>query len=123
MRNHVLPPVIRLMAFMTPLFLLHLYARNAFEYARTQERHGDAGLGIAILLGFITLVMLGAFLVDFIIQIRRRRPLSYLTSAFIVLLLLMPFGWFACNWLGLHQSLACRVPMVVFSQVLGWLHL
>ena len=123
MRNHVLPPVIRLVAFMTPLFLLHLYSRSAFEYARTQERHGDAGLGIAILLGFITLVMLGAFLVDFIIQIRRRRPLGYLTSAFIVVLLLMPFGWFACNWLGLHQSLACRVPMVVFSQVLGWLHL
>ena len=123
MRNHVLPPVIRLVAFMTPLFLLHLYSRSAFEYARTQERHGDAGLGIAILLGFITLVMLGAFLVDFIIQIRRRKPLGYLTSAFIVVLLLMPFGWFACNWLGLHQSLACRVPMVVFSQVLGWLHL
>jgi hypothetical protein len=111
------------MAFMTPLFLLHLYARSAFEYARTQERHGDTGLGIAILLGFMTLVMLGAFLVDFIIQIRKRRPLSYLTSAFIVLLLLMPFGWFACNWFGLHQSLACRVPVVVFSQVLDWLHL
>lgn len=123
MRNQVLPLIIRLVAFMTPLFLLHLYSRSAFEYARTQERHGDAGLGIAILLGFITLVMLGAFFVDFIIQIRRRKPLSYLTSAFIVLLLLMPFGWFACNWLGLHQSLACRVPMVVFSQVLDWLHL
>lgn len=90
---------------------------------RAQERHGDTGLGIAILLGFITLMMLGAFLIDLIIQIRKRRPLTYVTDAFIVLMLLMPFGWFACNWLGSHQSFACHVPMVIFSRVLSWLHL
>ena len=123
MRNHVLPVVIRLLAFMTPLFLLHLYSRNAFEYARAQERHGDTGLGIAILLGVITLAMLSAFLIDLVIQIRKRRPPTYLTSAFIVLLLLMPFGWFACSWSGLHNNLACKVPVVVFSQVLNWIPL
>lgn len=123
MRNHVLPVVIRLLAFIAPLVLLHLYAQNAFEHARTQERHGDAGLGIAILLGFITLILLGAFLIDLIIQIRKRRPLTSLTDAFIVLMLLMPLGWFACNWLGPHHSLACKVPVEFFGHVLSWLQL
>ena len=97
MRNYVLPAVIRLLAFIAPLFFLHLYSRIAFEYASTQEHHGDTGLGIAILLGFLTLIMLGAFSIDLIIQIRKRRTLNYLTDALILLILLMPFGWFACN--------------------------
>ena len=123
MRNYVLPAVIRLLAFIAPLFFLHLYSRIAFEYASTQEHHGDTGLGIAILLGFLTLIMLGAFSIDLIIQIRKRRTLNYLTDALILLMLLMPFGWFACNWFGFHNSLACRVPIVFFSHALSWLHL
>lgn len=122
MRNYVLPVAARLLAFIAPLFFVYLYARSAFEYARTQEHHGDTGLGIAILLGFMTFVMLGAFLIDLIIQIRKRRPSAYLTDGFILLMLLMPFGWFACNWFGLHNSLACRIPVVFFSQVLSWLY-
>jgi hypothetical protein len=93
----------------------------AFEYARTQEHRGDTGLGIAILLGFLTLIMLGAFFIDFIIQIRKRQTLNYLTDALILLMILMPFGWFACNWFGVHNSIACKVPIVFFSHVLSWL--
>ena len=123
MRNYVLPVAIRFLTFIAPLFLLYLYSQSAVEHARTQERHGDTGLGIAILLGFMTLIMLGAFLVGLIIQIRKRRPHTALADAFIVLMLLMPFGWFACNWFGSRHSLVCKRPMVFFSHVLSWLHL
>lgn len=123
MKNYALPVAIRFLVFVAPLFLLHLYLRSAVEYAHTQEHHGDTGLGIAILLAFTTLFMLGGFLVDLIIQIRMKRPHTALTDAFIVLMLLMPFGWVACNWFGAHHSLACTVPIMFFGQVLSWFDL
>lgn len=123
MRNRVLPAVVRLLAFVAPLFLLHLYSRSAFEHASTRPHHGDTGLGIAVLLGFLTLLMLGAFLIDVIIQIRKRRTLNYLADACILLMLLTPFGWFACNWFGFHDSSVCRLPIMFFNHALSWLHL
>jgi hypothetical protein len=115
--------VIRLIVFIAPLFLLHLFAQHAFEYASRQEHHGDTGLGIAILLGFVSLILLMGFLVDIVIQIRKKRMLNYLADAFILAMLAMPFGWFACNWFGGNDSLVCMVPVNVFGHVLGWLHL
>jgi uncharacterized membrane protein len=89
--------IVRFIAFIAPLFLLHLYAQYAFDHARAQERHGDAGLGIAILLGFICFVLITCFIVDFVIQIRKKRVLNFLADAFILIILLMPFGWFTCD--------------------------
>jgi len=56
---------------------LHWYAKNAFEYARAQEHHGHPGLGIAILLGFTSLVMLVGFFVDIVIQIRKKTDAKF----------------------------------------------
>ncbi|MEO8390071.1 MAG: hypothetical protein ABI893_11140 [Polaromonas sp.] len=114
--------IIRLIAFFAPLFLLHWYAKNAFAYAKTQEHHGDTGLGIAILLGLTSLVMLVGFFVDIVIQIRRKRMLNVLADVFILSLLLMPFGWFACNWYGGHDTSICAVPVDLFSRFLDWLN-
>lgn len=118
MKRHALSLTLRLLVFAAPLLLLFWYANNAFEYAKTQERHGDTGLGIAILLGLITLAMLLGFSVDLLIQIARKRWFAALVDAAILLALLMPFGWFACNWYGLTGHPACWLPLNGFGRVL-----
>lgn len=115
--------VIRIAAFITPLLALLLYARMAVAYASTQQHRGDTGLGIALLLGAVALLMLVGFLVDVVLQLVRRRHWNWITDALILGLLLMPFGWVACNWFGVHESLACRAPISLFGAVLELLSL
>lgn len=114
---------LRLLLFIAPLYLLHLFALNAFEQARRQEHHGDTGLGIAIVLGFVSLMLLLGFFIDFIVQVKRKWPAGYLTDAVILLILLMPFGWFACNWFGLNKNIACKLPLAGFGSFLEWINL
>lgn len=114
--------VIRLLLFIAPLYLLRLFALNAFEQASRQEHRGDTGLGIAILLGMLTLTMLLGFFVDLIVQLKRKHPAGYLTDLAILLALLMPFGWFACNWFGLGEHLACKLPLDGFGAFLEWMN-
>jgi hypothetical protein len=115
--------LVRFAAFIAPLFLLYLYAQYAFDHAREQERHGDTGLGIAILLGLICFVLFTCFFVDFVIQVRKKRILNFLADVFILVILLMPFGWFACNWFGGRDRLICKVPIDTFNQFLSLLNL
>ncbi|KRB03211.1 hypothetical protein [Lysobacter sp. Root690] len=123
MKKHAYAIVIRLFLFIAPLYALHLFALNAFEQARRQEHHGDTGLGIAIVLGLVSLMMLLGFFIDFIVQIKRKWPAGYLTDAIILLALLMPFGWFACNWYGLGENVACKLPLAGFGSFLEWMNL
>ncbi|WP_282268691.1 hypothetical protein [Stenotrophomonas sp. PS02298] len=116
-------PVIRIAAFVTPLLALLLYARIAVAHASTQQHRGDTGLGIALLLGAVALLMLVGFFVDAVLQLVRGRHWNWITDALILGLLLMPFCWVACNWFGVHESLACRVPISLFGTVLALLSL
>ena len=118
MRKHVIAVVVRAVLFLGPLCLLWLWADYAIEQASRQERRGDTGLGIAILLGLVTLTMLAGFSIDLIVQAARKRVVNALADGLIVALLLMPFGWFACNWYGLGEHAACRLPMTLFGSVL-----
>jgi hypothetical protein len=123
MKKYAYAIVIRLLLFIVPLYLLNLFALNAFEHARRQEHHGDTGLGIAIVLGLVSLTMLMGFFIDLIVQVKRKWPAGYLTDAAIVLTLLMPFGWFACNWYGLNENIACKLPLAGFGSFLEWMNL
>ena len=116
-------PVIRIAAFVTPLLALLLYARIAAAHASSQQHRGDTGLGIALLLGAVALLMLVGFFVDAVPQLVRGRHWNWITDALILGLLLMPFGWVACNWFGVHESLACRAPISLFGAVLEKLSL
>lgn len=115
--------LLRIGVFVLPLAALLLYARSAFAYAATQTHRGDTALGIALLLGGVALLMLVLFFVDAVAQVVRRRHWNWITDAVILGLLLMPFGWVSCNWFGVRESLACRVPINAFSAVLEWLSL
>ncbi len=115
--------LIRLAAFALPLLALLLYARLATAHAAGQTHRGDTGLGIALLLGAVALLMLLGFSLDMLLQLVRGRHWNALTDALVIALLLMPFGWVGCNWFGLQQSTVCRLPIEAFSAVLGWLQL
>lgn len=123
MKKYAYAIIIRMLLFITPLYLLNLFALNAFEQARQQEHHGDTGLGIAIMLGFVSLTMLLGFSIDLIVQVVRKRPAGYLTDAVILMALLMPFGWFACNWYDFRDSVACKLPLAGFGRFLEWMNL
>ena len=71
----------------------------------------------------MTLVMLLGFIIDFVVQIRRRRTFNWLIDGLLIAVLLTPFGWFACNWFGGTEYLLCKVPMSLFGTVLDWLGL
>ncbi|WP_313272500.1 hypothetical protein [Stenotrophomonas sp.] len=115
--------LIRLAAFLLPLLALLLYTRLVAAHAAGQTHRGDTGLGIALLLGVVALLMLLGFSIDLLLQLVRARHRNALTDAFVIALLLMPFGWVGCNWFGVQQSTVCRLPIEAFSAVLGWLQL
>ncbi|MNM58878.1 hypothetical protein D3C81_701200 [compost metagenome] len=71
----------------------------------------------------MTPVMLLGFIVDFVVQIRRRRAFNWLVDGLLIALLMTPFGWFACNWLGGTEYLLCQAPMSLFDTALEWLGL
>ena len=104
----------RLVAFAAPLCALLLYAQHSFEHARTQQHHGDTGLGIALLLGMLTLCMLVAFAIDLVWQVTRRAAAVAAFDALIVGILLVPFGWVGCNWHGLRNP-ACSAADTLFG--------
>lgn len=115
--------LLRLLLFIAPLLALLGYARVAAAHAAGQQHRGDTGLGLALLLGMVALVMLAGFFVDALWQMKRRRHWNWIIDLLILALLLMPFGWVGCNWFGVHESLACRLPINVFEIVIDALRL
>ena len=108
---------LRLALFVAPFVLLYLYAEHAFEHARTQEHHGDTGLGIAILLFFVAIVMLFGFFIDLLIHAYYRRAAIALVDIALLTLLLSPIGWFSCHWYG-GDGAFCRSTSHVFETLL-----
>lgn len=115
--------LIRIGLFLLPLGGWLLYTRLAVAHAAGQSNRGDTGLGLALLLGLLVLVMLFGFCVDALVQLLRRRTWNWLLDGLIIAVLLMPFGWVACNWFGGRDSLLCGLPMTVFDAVIEWLSL
>jgi membrane protease YdiL (CAAX protease family) len=94
--TRIKPFIIRLLFVAVPLLLLYFYAQMAFEANRHKEHPTDAGLGIAILLVFILIVLFIGFLVDFIKNLRRKQ---YKIAGFdfcLLLLFTIPVIYIGC---------------------------
>ena len=119
MIKSLIPVIARLLAFISPLLLLYFYSQYVFDQVREREHRGDPGLGIAIFLGFICFAMLLCFVLDLIVQIARKRVLNGITDVFIIALLCMPIGWFACNFYDGRENAMCTIPVELFSRFLN----
>lgn len=115
--------IVRVLVFFLPLLALYLFSRWSAVQMAGQTHRGDSALGIAVLLGAMTLVMLLGFIVDFVVQLRRRRVFNWLIDVLLIGLLMTPFGWFACNWFGGNDHFLCKIPTSLFGTVLDWLGL
>ncbi len=115
--------ITRLLVFFLPLLALYLLSLWSSAQTAGQTQRGDGAMGIALLLGAMTLVMLLGFVVDCARQFTRGRTLNGLVDLLLIALLMSPFGWFACNWFGGTGHQVCKVPVSVFSWVLEWLGL
>jgi hypothetical protein len=115
--------IVRVLVFFLPLLALYLFSRWSALQMAGQAHRGDSALGIAVLLGAMTLVMLLGFIVDFVVQLWRRRTFNWLTDVLLIALLMTPFGWFACNWFGGNDYILCKLPTSLFGTVLDWLGL
>lgn len=99
------------------LLLFYLYARYSIASAEGQTHRGDTGLGLALLLGLVCLCLLAGYFLDFIYQLAKRRRLLAITDAVVMLALMTPFAWVGCNMFGVHESLACQVPVQAFERL------
>ncbi len=115
--------IIRALVFFLPLLALYLFSRWSAVQAASQTHRGDGALGIAVLLGAMTLLMLLGFCADFVVQVARRRTFNWLVDGLLIALLMTPFGWFACNWFGGRDYGVCQIPMALFGIVLEGLGL
>jgi len=87
------------------------------------EHRGDTGLGLAVLLGLICLVLIAGYTWDLIRQALRHRYALVCADLLVLSILLMPFGWVGCNWFGLTGSAVCWLPMHLFGSVIDLLGL
>ena len=118
-RRPLMAVALRLGLAVAPFVGLYFYALSAFEHAQAQQHRGDTGLGIALLLGMICVLLMLGFGVDLLVQAARKRVAASIASLAIVAVLCVPFGWVGCNWFGLGDNFACMRIMDAFGAFLG----
>ncbi len=90
------PLLIRFLIVALPLLALYGFAQMAFRENRVKEHPTDVGLGIAVLLVFILLVLFFGFIVDVIIRIKRRQKSLALIDSVFLLLFTVPILYIVC---------------------------
>ena len=92
--------VLRFLGFFLPLLALYVYAQYAFYENNLKEHPTDAGLGIALLLFFISVILFGVFLVDAIRQLRRKN--------------------YAVLWIDVAFLSIFLIPILYVGLMMGW---
>lgn len=78
----------RLLLVAAPLLALFVYAQIAFLQNGRKEHPTDAGLGIAIFLVFILVVLCAGFLVDVIVRLYRKQyDIAIVDASFLTVFL------------------------------------
>jgi len=90
------PILIRLLTVAVPLLILYFYAQMAFKANRQREHPTDAGLGIAVLLVFILVVLAIGFITDFIKCLRRKQCKTAWIDFGFLLLFTIPILYIGC---------------------------
>lgn len=77
--------LIRLLIVAISLLALYAYAEIAFQANRKKEHPTDAGLGIAILLAFIAVVLFIGFISDLILRlVRKEYKIALINIPFLI---------------------------------------
>jgi len=87
----------RLLIVALPLTALYFFAQMAFEENRRKEHPTDAGLGIAILLALLLIVLFIGFLSDALYRMYKKDYAIALTNLPFLLLFSIPILYISCK--------------------------
>lgn len=100
--------LIRLLIVAVPLTALYFYAQMAFKANRQKEHPTDVGLGIALLLCAVLMVLGIALLTDLIVRIAKKQYTVALSNIPFLLLFLIPILYIACNMSSYCEDCFCN---------------
>lgn len=89
--------LIRLLLIALPLIGFYFYSEMAFEANRQKEHPTDVGLGIALLLFFILVLISIGLTVDLIVRIKRKQYKTALTDIPFLMLFSIPILYINCQ--------------------------
>ncbi len=87
----------RILLVATSLFLLYLYAERAFAHNRMKEHPTDAGLGIALLLCFILLILFVAFFIDTVYRAYKKEYFMIAVNIIFISVFSLPILYINCQ--------------------------
>ncbi len=99
--------LIRLLIIGLPLLGLYFYAQMAFEANSKKEHPTDAGLGIAILLFNLLLIIVIGLIVDLIKRLKRKQYNIALTNVPFLLLFSIPILYIHCQMSSYCEDCFC----------------
>lgn len=100
--------MIRLLIVATPLLLLYFYSQQAIEANRHREHRTDVGLGIAILLFNILVLLLIGLLIDIVYRIRKKQYSIIIADIPFILLFVFPVLYVHCNMSSYCEECFCN---------------
>ena len=89
--------IIRILVVGIPLIGLYYYSQIVFEANRRREHPTDAGLGIALLLFALLLLLSIGLIVDLVIRIKKKEYKIALTNIPFLIIFLIPILYINCQ--------------------------
>jgi len=77
--------LLRLVIVTIPLLVLYFFSELAFKVNRQKVHPTDVGLGIALLLAFVLIILFIGFIADLIIRLRKKQyPIAIMNIPFLL---------------------------------------
>lgn len=90
--------LIRLVIIAIPLLGWYFWSEYAFEVNRNKEHPTDVGLGMALVICFLLIVMCVGLLIDFIVRIKNKQYQIAITNIPFLLLFSIPILYINCQF-------------------------
>jgi Na+-driven multidrug efflux pump len=106
-KKFIVQILIRVFLVCSSLFLLYLYAERVFAHNRMREHPVDAGLGIALLLFFVVLILFIGFFIDAIYIAYKKEYFIIFVNMLFMAVFSLPMLYINCQMEDYCESCFC----------------